>query len=152
MTTEEALQKAVQGATELLKRYGVIVQDYTSHVDVVTTPGHYVIYLELTTREGWGLPGADVLEKCCFVMEEAFNKGYKYFRVSGRIGPLEIRAVSDGTFKKLMDYAVSGGAAVTQYKVPRCVKLPHILELLNSQVISAHFSQACPHWSPQQSW
>ncbi|ONM59319.1 putative indole-3-acetic acid-amido synthetase GH3.1 [Zea mays] len=62
----------------------------------------------------------------------------------------EIRVVRPGTFEELMDYAISRGASINQYKVPRCVTFPPIIELLDSRVVSSHFSPALPHWTPGQ--
>ncbi|KAK3118340.1 hypothetical protein QOZ80_9BG0697490 [Eleusine coracana subsp. coracana] len=62
-------------------------------------------------------------------------------------GPLEIRVVKAGTFEKLMDYAISHGTSIAQYKVPRCGTLPPVIELLDSHVISCHFSPKLPHWA-----
>ncbi|KAJ0715585.1 putative GH3 family protein [Helianthus annuus] len=53
-----------------------------------------------------------------------------------------------GTFDKLMDYAISLGASINQYKTPRCVKFAPIIELLNSLVVSNYFSPKCPKWFP----
>jgi auxin responsive GH3 family protein len=84
-------------------------------------------------------------------MEEALNTVYRQSRVAdGSIGPLEIRVVRPGTFEELMDYAISRGASINQYKVPRCVTFPPIIELLDSRVVSTHFSPALPHWTPGQ--
>ncbi|KAF9601967.1 hypothetical protein IFM89_024430 [Coptis chinensis] len=47
-----------------------------------------------------------------------------------------------------MDYAISRGASINQYKVPRCVNFTPIMELLDSIVISTHFSPVCPRWTP----
>jgi auxin responsive GH3 family protein len=47
-----------------------------------------------------------------------------------------------------MDDAISGGASINQYKVPRCITLPRIVELLDSYVVSSHSSPALPHWTP----
>jgi auxin responsive GH3 family protein len=66
----------------------------------------------------------------------------------GSIGPLEIRVVRPGTFEELADYAVSHGASIGQYKVPRRVSAPGAIQLLDSYVISSHFSPALPHWAP----
>jgi auxin responsive GH3 family protein len=82
-------------------------------------------------------------------MEEALNAMYRQSRVAFRsIGPLEIRVVQPGTFEEVMEYAVSRGASVNQYKVPRCVTLPHVIQLLDSRVLSSHFSPGLPHWIP----
>ncbi|KAE8708421.1 putative indole-3-acetic acid-amido synthetase GH3.8 [Hibiscus syriacus] len=53
-------------------------------------------------------------------MEESLNSVYRQGRVTDNsIGPLEIRMVKNGTFEELMDYALSRGASINQYKVPR---------------------------------
>ncbi|KAF3438832.1 hypothetical protein FNV43_RR17107 [Rhamnella rubrinervis] len=56
----------------------------------------------------------------------------------------------NGTFEELMDYAISRGASINQYKVPRCVNFTPIMELLDSRVVSVHFSPAAPHWTPER--
>uniref|UniRef100_A0A453L0X1 GH3 C-terminal domain-containing protein n=2 Tax=Aegilops tauschii TaxID=37682 RepID=A0A453L0X1_AEGTS len=89
------------------------------------------------------------LDACCLEMEEALNTVYRQSReADGSIGPLEIRIVRAGTFEELMDYAISRGASINQYKAPRCVMFPPIVELLDSLVVSSHFSPALPHWTP----
>jgi auxin responsive GH3 family protein len=64
----------------------------------------------------------------------------------GSIGPLEIRVVRPGTFVELADHAISRGASIGQYKVPRCVSSPEMIQLLDSRVVSRHTSPALPHW------
>ncbi|CAN6344329.1 unnamed protein product [Urochloa humidicola] len=92
-----------------------------------------------------------VVSQCCLEMEEALNWVYREGRVAhGSIGPLEIRVVRMGTFEELADLAVSRGVSVAQYKVPRCVTAPVMIHLLDSHVISTHFSPAMPHWAPDQ--
>jgi auxin responsive GH3 gene family len=66
--------------------------------------------------------------------------------VNGSIAPLEIRVVRPATFEALMDHAVSRGTSLSQYKVPRCVSgSPAIIDLLDSRVVSSHFSPKLPH-------
>jgi auxin responsive GH3 family protein len=93
-------------------------------------------------------PEAAVFEKCCLEMEEALNSVYRQGRNGDAIGPLEIRVVRGGTFEEVMDYAISRGASINQYKAPRCVSFGPIIELLNSRVLSKHFSPACPKYGP----
>ncbi|KAJ8460597.1 hypothetical protein OPV22_033523 [Ensete ventricosum] len=155
-TDEAELQKAVESASALLRPYNASVVEYTSHADTKAIPGHYVIYWELLAKDA--SPSAaeavtrdGVMERCCLAMEEALNSVYRQSRVAdGSIGPLEIRVVRGGTFEELMDYAISRGASINQYKVPRCVSFPPILELLDSRVVSAHFSPASPKWTPRR--
>ncbi|KAK9749547.1 hypothetical protein RND81_02G133700 [Saponaria officinalis] len=150
-TDESELQKAIDNASKLLQPYNTSVIEYTSYADTKSIPGHYVIYLELLTKGSNG-PTQEVLDQCCLQMEEALNSVYRQCRVADRsIGPLEIRVVKNGTFEELMDYAISRGASINQYKVPRCVNVMPIVELLDSRVVSIHFSPSMPHWSPEPS-
>ncbi|WVZ57322.1 hypothetical protein U9M48_007720 [Paspalum notatum var. saurae] len=154
-TDEAELQRAVDRASAALReRCGAAVAEYTSHACTRSIPGHYVIYWELlatTSTSTSGQAAADdveTMERCCLEMEEALNSVYRQSRVAdGSIGPLEIRVVRPGTFEELMDYAISRGASINQYKVPRCVSFPPIVELLDSRVVSRHFSPQPPHWA-----
>nr|ACI46148.1 indole-3-acetic acid amido synthetase [Zea mays] len=152
-TDEAELQRAVERASALLRPHGAAVVEYTSQAYTKSIPGHYVIYWELLAKgpAGGAAVGEGTLERCCLEMEEALNTVYRQSRVAdGSIGPLEIRVVRPGTFEELMDYAISRGASINQYKVPRCVTFPPIIELLDSRVVSSHFSPALPHWTPGQ--
>nr|GME11767.1 probable indole-3-acetic acid-amido synthetase GH3.1 [Ipomoea batatas] len=148
-TDEAELQTAVNNATALLREYDTSVVEYTSFADTKTIPGHYVIYWELLMKDPANPPSDDVLNKCCLVMEESMNSVYRQCRVADNsIGPLEIRVVKSGTFEEVMDLAISRGASINQYKAPRCVNYTPIVELLDSRMVSSHFSPAAPHWTP----
>lgn len=150
-TDESELQCAVENASKLLSGFNTSVVEYTSYADTRTIPGHYVIYWELLTKDSANSPSHEVLDRCCLEMEESLNSVYRQCRVSDHsIGPLEIRVVRSGTFEELMDYAISRGASINQYKVPRCVNFTPIMELLDSRVVSVHFSQDLPHWTPER--
>lgn len=147
-TDEVELQKAVEIAVNHLMPYGVALKEYTSYADTTTIPGHYVIFWELSLNETTQIPPS-VFEDCCLVIEESLNSVYRQGRTSDKsIGPLEIKIVENETFDKLMDYSISLGASINQYKTPRCVKLAPIIELLNSRVVSSYFSPKCPRWIP----
>ncbi|KAK6237711.1 hypothetical protein QUC31_003180 [Theobroma cacao] len=150
-TDEAELQKAMENASVLLKEFNTSVVEYTSYADTKEIPGHYVIYWELLIKDPANAPTDAVLNQCCLQMEESLNSVYRQSRVADNsIGPLEIRVVKDGTFEELMDYAISRGASINQYKVPRCVSFTPIMELLDSRVVSKHFSPALPHWTPER--
>lgn len=150
-TDESELQRAVESATQLLKDYNTSVVEYTSYADTTSIPGHYVIYWELLAKDSGNAPPSHVLNQCCLAMEESLNSVYRQGRVADNsIGALEIRVVKNGTFEELMDYAISRGASINQYKVPRCVNFTPIMELLDSRVLSAHFSPSPPHWTPER--
>uniref|UniRef100_A0A5B6Z3E4 Putative indole-3-acetic acid-amido synthetase GH3.1 n=1 Tax=Davidia involucrata TaxID=16924 RepID=A0A5B6Z3E4_DAVIN len=151
-TDESELQKAIESASLLLREYfNTSIVEYTSYADTRSIPGHYVIYWELLVKDPVNSPSHEVLNQCCLAMEESLNSVYRQGRVADNsIGPLEIRVVKNGTFEELMDYAISRGASINQYKVPRCVNFTPIMELLDSRVVSAHFSPSAPHWTPER--
>ncbi|CAA2986111.1 Hypothetical predicted protein [Olea europaea subsp. europaea] len=150
-TDEAELQKAVENASQILQEFNTSVVEYTSYADTNTIPGHYVMYWELLVKDPTNFPNEKVLSQCCLVMEESLNSVYRQCRVADNsIGPLEIRVVKSGTFEELMDYAISRGASINQYKVPRCVTFTPVMELLDSRVISVHFSPSLPHWTPER--
>ncbi|XP_065870410.1 probable indole-3-acetic acid-amido synthetase GH3.1 [Euphorbia lathyris] len=150
-TDEAELQKAVENASELLREFNTSVVEYTSYADTKTIPGHYVIYWELLVKDWSNSPSEKVLNQCCLAMEESLNSVYRQGRVADNsIGPLVIRVVKNGTFEELMDYAISRGASINQYKVPRCVNYTPIMELLDSRVVSSHFSPSLPKWTPER--
>ncbi|XP_058091098.1 indole-3-acetic acid-amido synthetase GH3.6 [Magnolia sinica] len=146
-TDEVELQNAVRNAVNHLEPFDASLIEYTSFADTSTIPGHYVLYWELLLG-ATPIPPS-VFEDCCLAIEESLNSVYRQGRVSDKsIGPLEIKIVDVGTFDKLMDYALSRGASINQYKTPRCVKFEPIVELLNSRVLSNYFSPKCPKWVP----
>ncbi|KAL1206530.1 Indole-3-acetic acid-amido synthetase GH3.6 [Cardamine amara subsp. amara] len=147
-TDEVELQNAVKNAVKHLVPFDASLSEYTSYADTSSIPGHYVLFWELCLNGNTPIPPS-VFEDCCLTIEESLNSVYRQGRVSDKsIGPLEIKMVESGTFDKLMDYAISLGASINQYKTPRCVKFAPIIELLNSRVVDCYFSPKCPKWVP----
>lgn len=145
-TDEVELQNAVKNGASHLSSFDASLIEYTSYADTSNIPGHYVLYWEVSHKSE--IPPS-VFEDCCLTIEESLNSVYRQGRVSDKsIGPLEIKTVESGTFDKLMDFALSRGASINQYKTPRCVKYAPIIELLNSRVVSSYFSPKCPKWAP----
>ncbi|KAG4968725.1 hypothetical protein JHK87_034376 [Glycine soja] len=147
-TDEVELQNAVKSGADHLAQFGASLTEYTSCVDTSTIPGHYVLYWEISTNGHTPTIPSSVFGHCCLAIEESLNSVYRQGRVSESIGPLEIKIVENGTFDKLMDFALSQGASINQYKTPRCVAYAPILDLLNSNVVSSYFSPKCPNWVP----
>ncbi|KAI3923374.1 hypothetical protein MKW98_026967 [Papaver atlanticum] len=145
-TNENELQKAVKKAVDhLMIMSNVSLVEYTSFSDTSTCPGHYVLYWELQHNNNNAVIPQTVLEECCLVMEEFLGYEYRYMRTTKKlIGPLEIKIVETGTFRKLMDHAINQGSSFAQYKTPRCMKLGAMFQLLNSMVLSSYFSPRCP--------
>ncbi|CAL5200782.1 unnamed protein product [Lathyrus oleraceus] len=147
-TDEVELHNAIKNAVTHLAPYDADVAEYTSYADTRTIPGHYVLYWELNLKDSTTIPDC-VYEDCCLTIEESLNSFYRLRRVLDKsIGALEIKIVEQGTFDKLMDYAINSGSSISQYKTPRCVKFAPVVELLESGVLAKYFSPKCPQWDP----
>ncbi|GJN07056.1 hypothetical protein PR202_ga24847 [Eleusine coracana subsp. coracana] len=150
---EDASQLVDLARLEMGHEYEVVVTTYSGLNryrvgDVLRVTGFP--FCSARTEMEMEAVNGDVLDRCCLEMEEALSSVYRRKRVvDNSIGPLEIRVIRSGTFEELMDYAVSRGTSMSQYKVPRCVtENTRIIELLDSRVVSSHFSPMAPHWAP----
>ncbi|CAF2230933.1 indole-3-acetic acid-amido synthetase GH3.17-like [Brassica napus] len=150
-TSEEDLMKAVTQA-KLNHLQGLfLLTEYTSYADTSSIPGHYVLFWELKPRYDNDPPKLDkkMMEDCCSEVEDCLDYVYRRCRNKDRsIGALEIRVVSLGTFDALMDFSISQGSSVNQYKTPRCVKSGGALQILDSRVIGRFFTKRVPQWEP----
>ncbi|XP_039060504.1 jasmonoyl--L-amino acid synthetase JAR4-like isoform X2 [Hibiscus syriacus] len=138
--TETDLQLAVEAASKLNAEEKLEVLDFSSHVDLSTDPGHYVIFWEIN-----GEVGDEVLKECCNCLDRSFvDAGYVSSRKVNAIGPLELRIVQKGTFQNILDHYVGLGAALSQFKTPRCVgpRNMEVLQILCDNVVKSYFSTA----------
>ncbi|KAL5581934.1 hypothetical protein UlMin_014376 [Ulmus minor] len=139
--TEKDLQIVVERGSELLSKSKAELVDFTSHADVKNQPGHYIIYWEIK-----GEADEKILRECCREMDASFvDHGYVVSRRTNSIGPLELRIVEKGTFKKILDYFIGNGAALSQFKTPRCTSNQVILRILNVCTLSRFHSTAYDH-------
>ncbi|KAF8380096.1 hypothetical protein HHK36_027566 [Tetracentron sinense] len=139
--TEKDLQLAVEEAGKLLVEEKLEVVDFTSYVDLSTDPGHYVIFWELSSTEA----SQEVLNECCNCLDRSFlDAGYVGSRKVNAIGALELRVLKTGTFQKILDHYLGLGAAVSQFKTPRCVGPSNnmVLQILCNNVDQSYFSSA----------
>ncbi|PRQ53056.1 putative GH3 family protein [Rosa chinensis] len=136
--TEKDLQIVVERGSQLLSKSRAELIDFTSHADVVNQPGHYIIYWEIK-----GDVEDMVLGECCREMDASFvDHGYVVSRRSNSIGPLELRIVEKGTFKKILEYFIGNGSALSQFKTPRCTSNNVLLSILNLCTIKRVYSTA----------
>ncbi|KAK6252968.1 hypothetical protein QUC31_014688 [Theobroma cacao] len=136
--TEKDLQLVVERGSQLLSKYRAELVDFTSYADVVHQPGHYIIYWEIK-----GDVEERVLGECCREMDASFvDHGYVVSRRTNSIGPLELCIVERGTFKKILDHFIGNGAALSQFKTPRCTSNQMLLAILNVCTIKRFRSTA----------
>ncbi|KAH0864361.1 LOW QUALITY PROTEIN: hypothetical protein HID58_081572 [Brassica napus] len=144
-TNEEDLFNAVNRAKLIINSSGLMLTDFTSHGDISTIPGHYVIYWEVEDKREDKTKqmelNEDALSECCLVMEDSFDNVYKRCRFKEKtVGPLEMKVVRHGTFDSLMNFFISQGGSIGQYKTPRCIGSGKPLELLEKCMVATFFS------------
>uniref|UniRef100_A0A1J3DRN0 Jasmonic acid-amido synthetase JAR1 n=1 Tax=Noccaea caerulescens TaxID=107243 RepID=A0A1J3DRN0_NOCCA len=138
--TERDLQLSVESAAKRLSEEKIEVIDFSSHVDVSTDPGHYVIFWEIS-----GETSEDVLQDCCDYLDRGFiDAGYISSRKCKTIGALELRVLEKGTFRKVQEHFLGLGSSAGQFKMPRCVKPSNVkvLQILCENVAKSFFSTA----------
>ncbi|XP_027347018.1 indole-3-acetic acid-amido synthetase GH3.10-like isoform X2 [Abrus precatorius] len=136
--TEKDLQLVVERGSELLNEAKAELVDFTSYANVSNEPGHYVIYWEIK-----GEVEDKVLGACCTEMDKCFaDHGYVVSRKTNSIGPLQLCIVERGTFKKILDNFIANGAALSQFKTPRCTNNHTLLKILSSSTIQRFRSTA----------
>ncbi|KAI3818527.1 hypothetical protein L1987_12336 [Smallanthus sonchifolius] len=138
--TEKDLQLSVEAAAKLLTDEKLEVVDFTSHVDLTSEPGHYVIFWEVS-----GDASDAVLKECCNCLDKSFvDAGYVSSRKVNAIRPLELRVLRRGTFQKILDHYVGLGSALNQFKTPRCVGPTNrkVLQILCNNVVKSYVSNA----------
>ncbi|KAK8973561.1 hypothetical protein V6N11_030751 [Hibiscus sabdariffa] len=141
-TTEADLSKAITKAELVLKPLGLMLATFSSYACTSSTPGRYVLFWELKMKDSNDIPTLDAkkMEECCRIVEESFDFTYKSLRKADVIDALELRVVKRGTFDELMDFYVSKGASISQYKPPSCVKSEEAIKILNSGMVGKFFS------------
>lgn len=140
--TEKDLQIVVEKGSQILMNKSsskAELVDFTSHADISKQPGHYIIY--------WEIDGEDVEERvlgeCCREMDASFvDHGYVVSRSTNSIGPLELCIVEKGTFKKILEHFIGNGAALSQFKTPRCTSDQVLLKILNVCTVKRFLSTA----------
>ncbi|OVA20224.1 GH3 auxin-responsive promoter [Macleaya cordata] len=136
--TEKDLQLVVERGSQILSKVKAEIVDFTSHANVANQPGHYVIYWEIK-----GEVEERILDECCREMDASFvDHGYVVSRRTNSIGPLELCILERGTFKKILDYFVGNGAAMSQFKTPRCTSNQVLLRILNVCTVKRFHSTA----------
>ncbi|KAK9046400.1 hypothetical protein V6N11_052288 [Hibiscus sabdariffa] len=141
-TSEADLWKAIRNAKLLIEPFGFVLAAFSSYSETSSIPGRYVLFWELKSKASNNCPKLDakIMEQCCCMVEESLDFTYKSLREANKIAALELRVVKHGTFDALMDFYVSKGASVNQYKTPCCIKSEEALKIMNSGVIGKFFS------------
>ncbi|ONK79052.1 uncharacterized protein A4U43_C01F2410 [Asparagus officinalis] len=133
--TENDIQMAINEASHLLALHKLEIVDFTTHADSSSDPGHYVIFMELSRDAS-----QDILNSCSSCLDLAFVEiAYVWSRRNNIVGPLELRVVCRGTFRKILEHYADVGTTMSQFKMPRCVGSSNdkLLKILCRNVVRA---------------
>lgn len=120
-TTEQHLKYAID---KTVNKLNLKLVDYTTYPDNNTTPGRYIIYLELRDfNNEYNI--LEIEKKLDFELKNA-NLAYGRFRNNNRLNQLKLVIVEEGTFNNLKDKLVRKGASRSQLKVPRVISKDYI--------------------------
>jgi hypothetical protein len=64
------------------------------------------------------------------------NKTYEVLRNVGRLEPIEVITVQNGTFEKLRQEMISNGVGATQIKQPRVLRNEKLIRILEENTVS----------------
>lgn len=83
---------------------------------------------------------AAFLRRCIAPLEGCLGGAYRLSRATGDVAPLEVAVVRPGTFDRLAEAAIRGGAPANQYKPPKIVRHRHLVDVLQSSVVCSSSS------------
>lgn len=131
---EKTSEQAVQQALVLTARdMGLVLTDYTAALDFEGTAGNYRFYIEIdgsAVAPEQALKMRDILEHNLGDANPRYLAGLKV----KQIAPLEIRLVKSGAFEVLKQELVERGVSVNQVKIPRYIKDPLLIRMLEENV------------------
>ena len=122
--------------TETVKNWGNESQivDYTTRIDLSSSPLRYVLYVELS-REFECLADLKLYQHKIDEILSSLNVLYLNFRESNSIQEPQIKLVKRDTFKSLKQKIIARGSSESQFKMPRLLKEPILIEYIESLVI-----------------
>ena len=121
--------------TETLKNLGNESQivDYTTRIDLSSSPLRYVLYIELS-QEFAVLPDLELFQNQIDDILLSLNILYLNFRESKSIEKPQIKLVKQNTFKSLKQKILSRGSSESQFKMPRLLKEQILIDYIESFV------------------
>ncbi|XP_043718719.1 probable indole-3-acetic acid-amido synthetase GH3.6 [Telopea speciosissima] len=136
--TERDLMSAMECFQIMLRdeAMGEIVE-FASHMDLDSNPRHVTIFVEVG-EEGLSLlneKSVGVLRRWCSFLEECLGGIYKVQRRRGDLGPSVLSIVKPGSFDGLLLAAVEKGAPANQYKAPKIIRNPWMIDFMEASVV-----------------
>jgi hypothetical protein len=139
-TSEETFYKALSNTAS--NDWGVTLKEYTTVEYFLrgNRKPRYIVFVELGEEGGRNQPAERVLtKKEKLQLDKALgeeNKTYEVLRNVGRLEPIEVITVQNGTFEKLRQEMISNGVGATQIKQPRVLRNEKLIRILEENTVS----------------
>ncbi|KAE8679617.1 methyl-CpG-binding domain-containing protein 4-like isoform 1 [Hibiscus syriacus] len=133
MAAMESFQLVIRNTMGL----AIEIVDFTSSIDFDCSPKRLKIFIEAQdcdTILQEKLRGSD-LRKCCSAVEDGLGSIYKVQRNNGEISPLSLSILNCGSFDRLLKLAIENGTPASQYKSPKIIRNPSIVDVLEEYVL-----------------
>ncbi|MDI9637462.1 GH3 auxin-responsive promoter family protein [Geitlerinema splendidum] len=131
--SEQTIFSALTQAIPCLGENAKLI-DYTTQMQFSSQPWCYIIYAEVDS------PGeiSSHLSQCqnqieCSIRE--VNKSYQKLREANRIDLPKVKLVQRGSFDLLKSQFLKRGSSENQFKMPRLLKNPDMVNLLEDRVV-----------------
>ena len=110
------------------------IVDYTTRIDLSSSSLNYVLYIELS-QEFEVLPNLKLYQNKIDDILSSLNVRYLNYRKSNSIGKPQVKLVKRDAFKRLKQKILSRGSSETQFKMPRLLKEPILIDFIENLVI-----------------
>ncbi|KAE8664878.1 Major facilitator superfamily protein isoform 1 [Hibiscus syriacus] len=140
IVTEGDLMAAMESFQLVMRNtmgLAIEIVDFTSSVDFDCSPKRLKIFIEAQDCDMIlqdKLQGSD-LRKCCSAVEDGLGSIYKVQRNNGEISPLSLSILKCGSFDRLLKLAIENGTPASQYKSPKIIRNPSIVDGLEEYVL-----------------
>ncbi|KAL4324533.1 hypothetical protein GQ457_11G002750 [Hibiscus cannabinus] len=144
MVTEGDLMAAMETFQLVLRNtmsmgMAIEIMDFTSSIDFGSSPKRLKIFIELkdcdTSLQNKLQESIVLLRECCSALEDGLGSMYKVQRNKGEISPLSVSILKCGSFDRLLKLAIENGTPASQYKSPKVIRNPSIVDVLEEYVV-----------------
>ncbi|KAK8639544.1 hypothetical protein V6N13_137919 [Hibiscus sabdariffa] len=115
------------------------IMEFTSSTDFGSSPKRLKIFIQLkdcdTSLQNKLQESIEFLRECCSALEDGLGSMYKVQRNKGEISPLSVSILKCGSFDRLLKLATENGTPASQYKSPKVIRNPSIIDVLEEYVV-----------------
>ena len=136
--TERDLMTAMENLQLVLRNVKMPdVSEFASFFDLDSNPKQLKIFVEVG-----GVLQDEKLQELCWLLRRNFSSledglggVYKMRKGRGEVGPFLVSIVKPGSFNRLLEMAIENGAPASQYKPPKIIRNPGIVDFMEGSAL-----------------